>query len=115
MQEEKRYKNTAWYRYGDYAFKVSKLDSGNTVVWVSFKGYNIAFPMIIREFLYEMEEYNYFDDMRVNCDWNGHRGFEVKQEEVDLLIGEILNFCTENDPETMGLIEKYNDNEWHEC
>ncbi len=113
MREEKGYNNTVWYRYGDYAFKVNILDSGNAVVWVNFKGYNIAFPMIIREFLYEMEEYNYFDVM-VNYDWNEHRGFEVTQEEVDLLIGEIINFCTENEPETMNLIEKYIDNEWYE-
>lgn len=111
MQEEKRYNNTVWYRHGDYAFKVNLLD-GNSVVQINFKGYNLAFPMIIREFLYEMEEYNYFRVM-VNCDWNEHRGFEVKQEEVKLLIGEILNFCTENGPETMGLIEKYIDNEWY--
>lgn len=116
MQEEKRFNNPIWYRYRyryrDYAFKVNILDSGNAVVWVNFKDYNIAFPMIIREFLYEMEEYNF--NVMVNCDWNEHRGFEVKQEEVDLLIGEILNFCTENDPETMNLIEKYIDNEWYD-
>ncbi len=102
MQEEKRFNNTVWYRHGDYAFKVNIL-GGNSVVWISFKGYNLAFPMIIRDFLYGLEEYNYFHVT----------GFEVKQEEVDLLIGEILNFFTENGPETMGLIEKYVDNEWY--
>lgn len=63
MQEEKRNNNTVWYSYRDYEFKVTMLDSGNAVVWVNFKGYNIAFPMIIREFLYDMEEYINFDVM----------------------------------------------------
>ena len=39
--------------------------------------------MIIREFLYEMEEYHL--DVTVNTtDWNEHRRFEVAQKEVDL-------------------------------
>lgn len=111
MQEEKRNNNTVWYRYKEYSFKVKKLDGGNAVVWVNFNGYNVAFSMIISEFLYEMEEYDL--DVTVNTDWNNHRGFEVAQKDVDLLIGEILNFCNDHNPEKMELTEKYIDSEWY--
>lgn len=112
MHVKKRGNSTIWYSYEDYSFKVNILDNGNAIVWVNFKGYNIAFPIIIRELLDVLEESNI--DVIVNCDWNDHRGFEVKHEEVDLLIGEILNFCIENDPESMNLKEVYSKDEWDE-
>lgn len=112
MREEKRNNNTVWYRYGEYSFKVNILDSGNAAVWVNFNGFNIAFPIIIRDFLYVVEEFNL--DVIVNCDWNEHKGFEVKHEEVDFLIGEILNFCLDNNLDTMDLVEEYSANEWYE-
>lgn len=59
-----------------------------------------------------MEEYNNFNVI-INSDWNEHQGFEVNQDEVELLIGEILYFCTENDPDSMNLIERYIDEEWY--
>ena len=108
----KKNEHTVWYSYGDYSFKASKLGNGNIVVWVNYKGYNIAFPLIIREFLYDMEEYNNLNVI-VNSEWNEHRGFEVNQDEVELLIGEIIHFCTEHDPDSMNLIEKYTDEEWN--
>ncbi|WCH46214.1 hypothetical protein [Lysinibacillus sp. OF-1] len=113
MKEEKRSSNTVWFSYEDYAFKVNMLDNGNAVVWVNYKGYNVAFSMIIRDFLYNMEDYNCLNVI-INCDWKEHRGFEVKQEEIHLLIGEILNFCIENEPKTMDLMEKYSGDEWYE-
>ncbi|KGR83951.1 hypothetical protein [Lysinibacillus odysseyi] len=112
MRIEKRNEQTVWYSYGEYAFKASRLASGNIAVWVNYKGCNIAFPMIIRELLDNMEEYNNFN-VTVNRDWNEHIGFEVNQDEVELLIGEILHFCTENDPVSMDLTEKYTDEEWY--
>ncbi|WP_413365221.1 hypothetical protein [Lysinibacillus sp. 3P01SB] len=112
MRVEKRNEQTVWYSYGEYSFKASRLDSGNIVVWVNYKGCNIAFPMIICEFLDNMGEYNNFNVI-INSDWNEHRGFEVNQDEVELLIGEILHFCTENDSGSMDLIEKYTDEEWY--
>ena len=112
MQVEKRNEHTVWYSYGDYSFKASKLDSGKVAVWVNYKGYNIVFSLIIYDFLYDMEEYNNFNVI-INSDWNEHQGFEVNQDEVELLIGEILYFCTENDPDSMNLIERYTDEEWY--
>ena len=112
MHEEKRKNNVIWYKCNDFMFRVKTIDEESAVIWLNYHFKNPAFSMVMRDFLNRMEEYGI--SIKVNNIWNKHRGFDDKNTDVKLLIGESINFCAENDVESMVSKDIYLRDEWYE-
>jgi hypothetical protein len=99
-----------WYKNGEYFFKV-KYEGDRAVVWINFKGYNMAKPMLMWDFFVEMEENDI--DLKLDEKWNGHIGFKINIDDVLFFIGLIENFINEKElASTAILSEKYSN--WKE-
>lgn len=112
MKVLKKSGGKVWYQYLDYSFKVENKNDGNSIIWINYHNMNIAFPMMMRDFFSKMDDIGI--TVMVNSDWENHKGFEVEEKDVEFLIGEIINFCIDNDANTMQSKDNYTTQEWYE-
>ncbi|MEL7570998.1 MAG: hypothetical protein AAGU14_10645 [Eubacteriaceae bacterium] len=104
--EQKRIDNIEWYKDDDYQFKV-KYIGDKAILWVNFKGYNIAMPLLIWDFFVEMEDNGI--PLKLNKEWNGYEGFEIEKDDVFFFIGLITFYMKEKNADSMILKDKFID------
>ena len=108
--EEKKINNIAWYKANKCLYRV-KCERDNAIIWVNYNGFNIVLPILMWDFNIEMEENDI--PLKLDMQWNGHRGFIIKKEDISYFIGLINFFLTERDPNVMMLNESFGE-EWYD-
>lgn len=104
--EQKRIDNIEWYKDDEYQYKI-KYNDDKAILWVNYKGYDIAMPLLIWDFFIEMEDNGI--PLKLNNEWDGYVGFEIKKDEVFFFIGLIQFYMKERNADSMILKDKYID------
>lgn len=107
--EEKKINNTVWYKSNKCLYRV-KSDEDDAIIWVNYNGFNIVLPMLMWDFNVEMDENDI--PLKLDMQWNEHRGFIINKQDISYFIGLINFFLTERDPNSMVLNESFSE-EWY--
>lgn len=112
MKEEKNENGINWIVHDNLKFRIKRINEELSILWISDNFKNLCFNLIINDFLSRCEEeLNIFMD--IDMTWNRHRGFKIKNCEVNLLLGEIINFIFEWEIEPNENADKFSEQEWY--
>lgn len=110
MHEEKKNDRLRWLSHNDLKFRIRKLDEDISVIWVSKQGADIVFSLMFYDFLDRCS-----DNLNIEIDsaWYQWKGFKVKNNEVDFLIGEVISFIEEWGVEASNSENRLSEEEWY--
>ncbi|WP_432665097.1 hypothetical protein R9X47_02380 [Wukongibacter baidiensis] len=112
MNEEKRENDMSWFVHNNLKFRVKRKNEESSIIWISDNFKNISFSLVISDFLSRCEE-ELNINVEIDMSWNRHRGFIIKNNEVNLVLGEIINFVTEWAIEPNENADKFSKEEWY--
>ncbi len=106
LNEEYKKGDSVWYKDDFCKYKIKELND-RAVVWVNYKDYDIAKPMLLWDFQKETDEYDI--KLKINTEWSKYFGFEINKEDIFIFIGLIENLISRWSPENMNLDIQYID------
>lgn len=112
MQEEKKFEDLSWVIHGGLKFRIRQTNAENSIIWVSMTGNDLGFSLVMNDFLeYCTEELGL--EIEIDSSWHNWKGFLVKNREVNLVIGEIINYQQEMEIEPAGNNNGLTEAEWY--
>lgn len=112
MKEEKIQGNIKWIAYNNLRFRIEKVNDDSSVIWVSDNFVNLCFTLVMNDFLSKCE-----DELNINIEidltWNNHRGLIIKNHDINLILGEIINFISEWELEGNPNADNFSTEEWY--
>lgn len=112
MKQEKKENNIIWFIHDNIKFRVKNTDKKTSVIWISSNFKNICLTLMINEFFTYCEE-NLGIIIEIDRNWNKHRGLILNKNEVDLILGEIINFIIEWEIEPNPNADEFSKKEWY--
>ena len=112
MHEEKKIDSLRWVSNNDLKFRIHKIDEESSVLWASILGVDLCFTLMFYDFLDRVRE-SLNLNLEIDTSWKGLRGFKVKNSEVDLLMGQIVDFVIEWEIEANENADRLSDEEWY--
>ncbi len=109
MHEERKLENTRWISHKQLRFRIKSINDF-AVVWVSKHGADLSFSLVLYDFLERCnDDFNLL--IETDSSWDKGTGFRVKNNEIDLLVGAIIEFDNhwEIEPDS----NKLSDDEWY--
>lgn len=112
MKEEKKENSICWLKHNSLKFRIKEINKELSIIWVACNFKNLCFSLIMYDFLRRCEEELYIN-MDVDTTWNGHRGFKVKNSEIDIILEELMQFVMEWEIETNEKADEFSKEEWY--
>lgn len=110
MHDEKKLENTRWISHKKLRFRVKEVDD-SAVVWVLKYNADLSFSLILYDFLERCnDDFNLL--IETDSSWSKSTGFKVKINEINLLVGAIIEFDNhwEIEPDAN---KKMSNDEWY--
>lgn len=112
MKEEKNSRNIIWFAHDTIRLRVKKEQDGLSVIWATKDFKNLILPLVLSDFIYRSEQELHLD-IDIDKSWDGHRGFKVKNDDVNLLLGEIISFTARWDVEVDKHCDSFTSQQWY--
>lgn len=112
MKEEKIQGNIKWITYNNLRFRIEKVNDDSSVIWVSDNFVNLCFTLVMNDFLSKCEE-GVNINIEIDFTWNNHRGLIIKNHDINLILGEIINFISEWELEGNSNADNFSTEEWY--